>query len=66
MSDAAQEVKTEPQQPVDADGNLLKPCCVCLDEKKAMEACILEKGEENCQDLLEAHSACLRKLGFEA
>jgi len=36
-----------------------------VEERKAMEACIEEKGEENCQSLVEAHSACLRKLGFD-
>lgn len=25
---------------------------------------IIEKGEENCKDLIEAHKECMRKLGF--
>ena len=26
---------------------------------------IIEKGEENCQELIEAHKACMRALGFK-
>jgi cytochrome c oxidase assembly protein subunit 17 len=38
-----------------------EPECVevCLDAKKAREACILEKGEENCADLIAAYTKCL-------
>lgn len=25
---------------------------------------IIEKGEENCGDLIEEHKACMRKMGF--
>lgn len=42
----------------------LKPCCACPETKKARDACIVEKGEENCKDLIEAHKECMRKLGF--
>ncbi|RNA21320.1 cytochrome c oxidase copper chaperone [Brachionus plicatilis] len=42
----------------------LKPCCACPETKKARDACIMEKGEENCKDLIEAHKECMRKLGF--
>jgi len=33
--------------------------------QKARDACIIEKGEANCTDLIEAHKACMRNLGFE-
>jgi len=32
---------------------------VCLDAKKARDACILEKGEENCTDLIAAYTKCV-------
>lgn len=42
----------------------LKPCCACPETKKARDTCIVENGEENCRELIEAHKACLRKHGF--
>lgn len=42
----------------------LKPCCACPETKKARDACIIEKGEVNCQSLIEAHKECMRKMGF--
>ncbi|TEA31598.1 hypothetical protein DBR06_SOUSAS7710034, partial [Sousa chinensis] len=43
----------------------LKPCCACPETKKARDACIIEKGEENCGPLIEAHKECMRALGFK-
>ncbi|XP_012256765.2 cytochrome c oxidase copper chaperone [Athalia rosae] len=43
----------------------LKPCCACPETKKPRDACIIERGEENCQDLIEAHKVCMRNLGFK-
>ncbi|XP_036415896.1 cytochrome c oxidase copper chaperone [Colossoma macropomum] len=43
----------------------LKPCCACPETKKARDACIIEKGEERCTDLIEAHKECMRALGFK-
>lgn len=53
--------------PVDKPNNekKLKPCCVCLETKKARDECIIQNGEENCHTLIEAHKICLRNLGFE-
>ncbi|KAG9348851.1 hypothetical protein JZ751_029168 [Albula glossodonta] len=42
-----------------------KPCSECPETKKAMDACIIEKGEESCTDLIEAHKECMRALGFK-
>ncbi|XP_078035023.1 cytochrome c oxidase copper chaperone COX17 [Augochlora pura] len=42
----------------------LKPCCACPETKKIRDECIITKGEENCQHLIEAHKACMRTLGF--
>ncbi|XP_070771225.1 cytochrome c oxidase copper chaperone [Enoplosus armatus] len=43
----------------------LKPCCACPDTKKVRDACIIEKGEESCSELIEAHKDCMRALGFK-
>ncbi|XP_006793667.1 cytochrome c oxidase copper chaperone [Neolamprologus brichardi] len=43
----------------------LKPCCACPETKKVRDACIIEKGEESCRDLIEAHKDCMRALGFK-
>ncbi|XP_076757373.1 cytochrome c oxidase copper chaperone COX17 [Xylocopa sonorina] len=45
-------------------GKPLKPCCACPETKNARDECIITKGEENCKDLIEAHKACMRSLGF--
>ncbi|TKC41238.1 hypothetical protein EI555_017187 [Monodon monoceros] len=55
----------------------LKPCCACPETKKARDAwsvrnnkyilfySIIEKGEENCGPLIEAHKECMKALGFK-
>nr|XP_020487581.1 cytochrome c oxidase copper chaperone [Labrus bergylta]XP_020487582.1 cytochrome c oxidase copper chaperone [Labrus bergylta]XP_020487583.1 cytochrome c oxidase copper chaperone [Labrus bergylta] len=43
----------------------LKPCCACPETKKVRDACIIEKGEDNCGGLIEAHKDCMRALGFK-
>ncbi|XP_041806878.1 cytochrome c oxidase copper chaperone [Chelmon rostratus] len=43
----------------------LKPCCACPETKKVRDACIIEKGEESCTDLIDAHKDCMRALGFK-
>lgn len=42
----------------------LKPCCACPETRKARDMCIVERGEEECQDLIHAHRECMKKLGF--
>jgi len=42
-----------------------KACCACPETKKARDACIIEKGEEHCGDLIEAHKQCMREMGFK-
>jgi len=51
--------------PVGPDGKKIKPCCACPETKRPRDACIIEKGEENCGELIEAHKACMRALGFK-
>ncbi|XP_061648769.1 cytochrome c oxidase copper chaperone [Phyllopteryx taeniolatus] len=43
----------------------LRACCACPETKKVRDACIIEKGEENCTELIEAHKDCMRQLGFK-
>lgn len=43
----------------------LRPCCACPETKRARDECIIENGEANCTDLIEAHKNCMRKLGFK-
>jgi len=59
------EEKKAADYPVDADGKKLKPCCACPETKVPRDECIMEKGEENCGELIEAHKACMRALGFK-
>lgn len=47
------------------DGKKLKPCCACPETKRARDACIIENGEENCTELIEAHKQCMRQMGFK-
>lgn len=42
----------------------LKPCCACPETKVPRDKCIMEYGQENCKDLIEAHRECMRKAGF--
>ncbi|XP_070832108.1 cytochrome c oxidase copper chaperone [Chaetodon trifascialis] len=58
MESAAVTEATEQKKP-------LKPCCACPETKKVRDACIIEKGEESCTDLIEAHKDCMRALGFK-
>ena len=57
------------QKPIDSESQdkkpPMKPCCACPETKQPRDACIIEKGEENCQDLIEAHKKCMRDLGFK-
>lgn len=42
----------------------LKACCACPETKQVRDACIVERGEENCGELIEAHKECMRNMGF--
>ena len=65
MSQAEEAVKIE--KPIEGEGEKkkLKPCCACPETKKPRDECIMEKGEEHCGDLIEAHKQCMRNLGFK-
>lgn len=56
----------EDQKPAtEGEKKKLKPCCACPETKKPRDECIMQKGEENCGDLIEAHKKCMRDLGFK-
>ncbi|GMI47005.1 hypothetical protein TrCOL_g11134 [Triparma columacea] len=59
----ASEAAPAPKPKVGKSGK--KICCSCPDTKKPRDVCIVEKGEEACKDLIEAHKACLRAEGFD-
>ncbi|XP_070166874.1 cytochrome c oxidase copper chaperone [Polyergus mexicanus] len=59
MGNAAAKMEAQPEEK-----KKLKPCCACPETKKARDTCIIEKGEENCGDLIEAHKTCMRSMGF--
>lgn len=44
-----------------------KPCCVCLDEKKQRDECLLFNGQDsgNCSALIEKYKTCMKGYGFE-
>ncbi|XP_015041005.1 cytochrome c oxidase copper chaperone [Drosophila pseudoobscura] len=41
-----------------------KACCACPETKRARDQCMVERGEENCTELIEAHKKCMRDAGF--
>ncbi|XP_002123716.2 cytochrome c oxidase copper chaperone [Ciona intestinalis] len=56
--------KPAKKRPIGKDGKPLKPCCCCPETKTARDECIVNRGEEACGDLIQAHKQCLRDLGF--
>nr|2L0Y_B Chain B, COX17 cytochrome c oxidase assembly homolog (S. cerevisiae) pseudogene (COX17) [Homo sapiens] len=58
-------VDSNPALPESQEKRPLKPCCTCPETKKARDACIIEKGEEHCGHLIEAHKESMRALGFK-
>jgi len=41
-----------------------KICCSCPDTRKVRDECVVQNGEENCKQYIEAHKVCLRSEGF--
>ncbi|XP_075710816.1 cytochrome c oxidase copper chaperone isoform X2 [Rhinoderma darwinii] len=62
---AAASCESTPVTPDTQEKKPLKPCCACPETKKVRDACIIEKGEDHCRDLIEAHKECMRALGFK-
>ncbi|KAK6204416.1 cytochrome c oxidase assembly protein/Cu2+ chaperone [Scheffersomyces amazonensis] len=44
-----------------------KPCCVCLDEKKTRDECLLFNGQESgkCNEMISQYKSCMKGYGFE-
>jgi len=61
MSEEAKEVPVPAEE---AKKEKPKPCCACPETKKIRDLCVVEKGEENCSDEIEAHKKCMREMGF--
>lgn len=61
--------KDETKSQVSPEGkNEVKPCCVCLETKKARDTCYLDHGDEaetKCHYLIEAHKKCMESFGFK-
>lgn len=57
--------EADPTQPTKEPEKKLKICCACPHTRAPRDECVLLKGEENCQDLIEAHLKCLRAEGFK-
>lgn len=45
--------------------NKPKPCCACPETRRPRDECIVERGEENCQEFIIAHRACMAKYGYK-
>ncbi|KAJ2633689.1 hypothetical protein H4R22_000229 [Coemansia sp. RSA 1290] len=59
--------KQDAPKDVDKNPQKLKPCCVCLDTKKARDTCFLDHGdnaESKCHYLIAAHKKCMADFGF--
>ncbi|KAJ1671521.1 hypothetical protein GGF44_000182 [Coemansia sp. RSA 1694] len=47
---------------------VVKPCCVCLETKKARDTCYFDQGddaEKKCHYLVSAHRQCMADFGFK-
>ncbi|XP_053311190.1 cytochrome c oxidase copper chaperone [Spea bombifrons] len=62
---AAASCESQPSSTETQEKKPLKPCCACPETKKARDACIIERGEDQCRHLIEAHKECMRSLGFK-
>lgn len=40
-------------------------CSACQETRKIRDACVFERGEDKCGDLIEAHKQCLRDHGMK-
>lgn len=60
------QIKTapEPAKEKEEEKPKCKPCCACPETRKARDMCLVERGQEHCKELIEAHKECMRKAGF--
>eukprot|EP00967_Tisochrysis_lutea_P075636 scaffold101977_cov40-Tisochrysis_lutea.AAC.4 len=64
MAEPASASVTAPTPAADEKPKL-KICCACPETRKPRDECVVEKGEEQCTEYIEAHKACLRSHGFK-
>ncbi|KAJ2442265.1 hypothetical protein GGF42_007017 [Coemansia sp. RSA 2424] len=72
---ATEEVKSTATTTAAADATqaakpqgIVKPCCVCLETKKARDTCYFDQGddaEKKCHYLVSAHRQCMADFGFK-
>ena len=66
MSEPVDQTKTTPEKPEKP-----KPCCVCLDEKKKRDECLLftdvskDDGMIKCKEYIDKYKECMKSYGFE-
>ena len=60
MGNSPAKVEEPPKKPAKC-----KACCACPETKKVRDLCIVENGQENCQELIEAHRKCMKNMGFD-
>lgn len=61
MSDSASEASA----PTVEEGSAAPAENPCAELKVAMEKCAAEKGEDNCQELIQAYKECMKSLGLQ-
>ncbi|XP_027206646.2 protein NCBP2AS2 homolog [Penaeus vannamei] len=61
---AADTVQTDAEKSTEEKKPKCKACCACPETKRARDACIIENGEENCTELIEAHKKCLKQTSL--
>lgn len=51
----------------DASVDKPKPCCVCLDEKRERDECLMFKGFEDkeCLKMIDNYKQCMKSYGFD-
>ncbi|CAL9735052.1 cytochrome c oxidase copper chaperone [Monosporozyma servazzii] len=48
-----------------------KPCCVCLDEKKKRDECLLfndiskDNGMLKCKEYIDKYKSCMKSFGYD-
>lgn len=52
----------EDGKPVDLNGKVFKPCCVCRETKEKRDECVLH--QDDCKDVIEQHIKCMQSYGF--
>lgn len=66
MSESIDQTKINPE-----NTEKPKPCCVCLDEKKKRDECLLftdvnkEDSMVKCKEYIDKYKECMKSYGFE-